>query len=352
MTRDHRLHRRGRRPRRRAPSPTSRPALVVRDPSRAPALDGDVRVCDVRRRAAAVAALEGVDTAVHGLGRRGRRPARAAPHLHPGRGDGRRRAHRLHVVRRRRRRRDLHPRPRPLRRRGRDPRDRHGLHAPARQLLHRPAALLRRRAGVIRGPAGDGRVAAVARADVADVAAAVLRAPAEHAGATYTLTGPEALTMAEVAARAGAVARARAALRERDGRRGLRVAAGGVRRRAVAARRLGEHLHRHRRRLGAPTVTDDVERVTGHPARTIEERSGRSRREVVHVAPAPVLAGLGGLHDRVRACRGSARWRAAPAEESQQATLPHSRQRRSATHWVPSSRQAWQYVAARSSATG
>ena len=34
-------------------------------------------------------------------------------------------------------------------------------------------------------------------------------------------------------------------------------------------------------------------------------------------------------------------------EESQQATLPHSRQRRSATHWVPSSRQAWQYVAAR-----
>jgi NAD(P)H dehydrogenase (quinone) len=59
--------------------------------------------------------------------------------------------------------------------------------------------------GVIRGPAGDGRVAAVARADVADIAALVLRDPDRHVGATYTLTGPEALTLSEVAARAGAV---------------------------------------------------------------------------------------------------------------------------------------------------
>lgn len=59
--------------------------------------------------------------------------------------------------------------------------------------------------GVIRGPAGGGRVAAVARADVAEVAAEVLRSPADHAGVTYELTGPEALTMAEVATRAGAV---------------------------------------------------------------------------------------------------------------------------------------------------
>ena len=54
--------------------------------------------------------------------------------------------------------------------------------------------------GVIRGPAGDGRVAAVARADVARVAAAVLLDPAGHRGSTYDLTGPEALTMSEVAA--------------------------------------------------------------------------------------------------------------------------------------------------------
>jgi NAD(P)H dehydrogenase (quinone) len=54
--------------------------------------------------------------------------------------------------------------------------------------------------GVIRGPAGDGRVAAVTRDDIADVAAAVLLEGGDgHAGRTYDLTGPEALTMAEVA---------------------------------------------------------------------------------------------------------------------------------------------------------
>ena len=54
--------------------------------------------------------------------------------------------------------------------------------------------------GVIRGPAGEGRVAAVTRADVAEVAATILRDPEPHAGATYELTGPEALTMGEIAA--------------------------------------------------------------------------------------------------------------------------------------------------------
>jgi NAD(P)H dehydrogenase (quinone) len=54
--------------------------------------------------------------------------------------------------------------------------------------------------GIIRGPAGTGRVAAVAQDDIADVAAAVLLAPEQHLGATYDLTGPEALTLAEVAA--------------------------------------------------------------------------------------------------------------------------------------------------------
>lgn len=53
--------------------------------------------------------------------------------------------------------------------------------------------------GVIRGPAGDGRVAAVARADVARAAAAVLLEPEQHQGAAYELTGPEALSFADVA---------------------------------------------------------------------------------------------------------------------------------------------------------
>lgn len=54
--------------------------------------------------------------------------------------------------------------------------------------------------GVIRGPAGDGRVAAVTRADIARSAVAVLTDPAAHRDRTYDLTGPEALSFDEVAA--------------------------------------------------------------------------------------------------------------------------------------------------------
>ncbi|MEU4443665.1 SDR family oxidoreductase [Actinosynnema sp. NPDC050801] len=53
---------------------------------------------------------------------------------------------------------------------------------------------------VLRGPAGDGRAAVVAQDDIADAATAVLTDPAAHAGRTYDLTGPEALTLHGVAA--------------------------------------------------------------------------------------------------------------------------------------------------------
>lgn len=59
--------------------------------------------------------------------------------------------------------------------------------------------------GVIRGPAGSGRVALVSQRDVAAVAATVLADPARHRGATYDLTGPDALTLAEVGQRLTAV---------------------------------------------------------------------------------------------------------------------------------------------------
>ena len=52
---------------------------------------------------------------------------------------------------------------------------------------------------MLRGPAGGDRVAAVARDDVADVAAAVLLGSG-HDGQTYDLTGPTAFTLAEAAA--------------------------------------------------------------------------------------------------------------------------------------------------------
>jgi NAD(P)H dehydrogenase (quinone) len=53
--------------------------------------------------------------------------------------------------------------------------------------------------GVIRGPAGDGVMAAVAREDIARCAVAVLRDPAVHAGFTYNLTGPEDISLGQAA---------------------------------------------------------------------------------------------------------------------------------------------------------
>ncbi len=54
--------------------------------------------------------------------------------------------------------------------------------------------------GIIRGPAGTGKVAAVARADIVRVAATILSDPPPHANRTYNLTGPQSLTMTEIAA--------------------------------------------------------------------------------------------------------------------------------------------------------
>jgi NAD(P)H dehydrogenase (quinone) len=52
--------------------------------------------------------------------------------------------------------------------------------------------------GVIRGPAGTGRVAAVSQRDVGAVVAHVMQDPREHMGRAYDLTGPEALTFHDV----------------------------------------------------------------------------------------------------------------------------------------------------------
>ena len=53
--------------------------------------------------------------------------------------------------------------------------------------------------GVIRGPAGDGVMAAVARSDIARSAVTVLRDPALHIGRSYDLTGPEDVSLATAA---------------------------------------------------------------------------------------------------------------------------------------------------------
>lgn len=117
---------------------------------------------------------------------------------------------------------------------------------------------------------------AVARADVARVAAAVLTDPAAHAGATYDLTGREALTLADAARVITAVTGTPTRYHEET----------------------LEEAHASRAHYGAPdwevtawvstytaiaagemaTVTDDVQRITGRPAITLAEHLAASAR--------------------------------------------------------------------------
>ena len=123
--------------------------------------------------------------------------------------------------------------------------------------------------GVIRGPAGDGRVSAVARADVADVALAVLADPASHEGAVYELTGPEALSFADIAARGGA-ALGRALRYEEET---LDEAYASRRRWSDEQWQLDAWVSTYVAIAEGQVerIAPDVEKVTGHPARTIEE---------------------------------------------------------------------------------
>jgi uncharacterized protein YbjT (DUF2867 family) len=131
--------------------------------------------------------------------------------------------------------------------------------------------------GVIRGPAGEGRFAVVARADVADVVVAVLRNRAvdaaahalPHTNATYSLTGPEALTMAEAAARAGAASGRELSYQEET----LDEAYASRRKWSTEQWQLDAWVSTYTaiRDGEVAAVMSDVERRTGHPARTIEQ---------------------------------------------------------------------------------
>lgn len=123
--------------------------------------------------------------------------------------------------------------------------------------------------GTIRGPAGEGRVAAVAQDDVAAAASALLRAPADHEGATYSLTGPEAITLDEAAAQMSRLT-------------GKSISYHGE---SI------EEAYASRASYGAPDwqveawvstytaiasgdlagVTDDIERLTGRPPMSLED---------------------------------------------------------------------------------
>lgn len=123
--------------------------------------------------------------------------------------------------------------------------------------------------GVIRAPAGDGRTSFVTRDDIAEVAAAVLLDDSFD-GAALAVTGPEAISLAEAAERMSAV----------------------IGRRITYVPETEEEAYESRSVYGAPDwevegwvtsylaiangemeeVSDTVERITGHPPRTIEEQ--------------------------------------------------------------------------------
>jgi len=131
--------------------------------------------------------------------------------------------------------------------------------------------------GVIRGPAGDGRVGAVLRDDLADVVAAILADPASYDGEAFNVTGPESLSFADFAETLS------------------RTTGGGV---SYVEETIDEAWE-SRRATGAPdwmiegwvssyvavadgsldVVTDAVPRIAGHEATSLEQYLTRSAAE-------------------------------------------------------------------------
>jgi NAD(P)H dehydrogenase (quinone) len=123
--------------------------------------------------------------------------------------------------------------------------------------------------GVVRGPAGEGRVAAVARADVADVAVEVLRDPGRFVGEVCTLTGPDAFSVREACARmTAALGRPYSYVEET-----VEEAYASRRRWSTEAFQLDAWVSTYLA-IGSgqlAEVSPDVERITGHVPRTLEE---------------------------------------------------------------------------------
>jgi uncharacterized protein YbjT (DUF2867 family) len=127
-----------------------------------------------------------------------------------------------------------------------------------------------RERGVLALPFGAGRTSPISAADVARVVATLLRDPAEHVGKVYELTGPQVLDidgLAEQYSRA-------------LGRpvRGEDVDYDEWQRDVLAHVGLPEHVQQHIATMAKlhrdgryDRATDDVERITGQPAQTVEQ---------------------------------------------------------------------------------
>ena len=130
------------------------------------------------------------------------------------------------------------------------------------------AASVRER-GVLALPFGDGRTSPIAAADVARVIATLLREPQGRLGHVYELTGPEVLDVAELAEQFGrALGRPIGAEDLPNDKLTKTLAAVGLPEHVAQHISTMARLHREDRYNRA---TDDVERITGHRAQTVEQ---------------------------------------------------------------------------------
>ncbi|TJZ93650.1 NmrA family NAD(P)-binding protein [Actinacidiphila oryziradicis] len=130
--------------------------------------------------------------------------------------------------------------------------------------------------GAITAPSGGGTEAFVDAADIASVAARTLLDPGAHAGAQYTLTGPQALTFGEVASTIASVSGRPVAYHDIDPEAWISgaLAAGVPADYAAMLRWLtGAIITGH-----GSVPTGDIERVTGRPATTFRAFAQRNAR--------------------------------------------------------------------------
>ena len=139
-----------------------------------------------------------------------------------------------------------------------------------------------RREAVISAPAGHGRVGFVAASDVAAAAARVLTSSG-HEGATYALTGPQALAFSAVATRISAVFARKVDYADQPAAkaRELMLASGVSRWRADGNLELFDWI----RAGGADTVTAAVREVTGTDPRPVEDWLEESRASFLEPVP-------------------------------------------------------------------
>ncbi|MFJ5029436.1 NmrA family NAD(P)-binding protein [Streptomyces sp. NPDC088560] len=128
--------------------------------------------------------------------------------------------------------------------------------------------------GVITAPSAGGREAFVDAADIAAAAAETLLAPETHAGATYSLTGPQALTFQDIADTIAFVSGRPVTYSDIDQEAWINgaLAAGVPADFAVMMRWLTGAIVAG----NGATPTGDIEKVTGRPATTFREFAERT----------------------------------------------------------------------------